>query len=78
MKKIVFAVAAFAVMVIISCSSDDSSSNCAVCTFNQEGVNISESVCEGENGNAYLNDQDTTIDYEEYISSAEDSGYECN
>lgn len=78
MKKLLLTFAAFTALAYISCSKDDSSARCSVCTFSQGDVNISESVCEGDNGNAYVQDEDTGIDYDSYISDATESGYECD
>lgn len=78
MKKLITALSIFTAITLYSCSSDDSSANCAVCTYNEGDSSFSESVCQGGNGNAYVQDVDTGIGYDEYIMTAEEGGAECN
>lgn len=56
------------------CEEDNNpSDNCVTCAaYEIQGQTIpSTEVCEGENGNAYVNGMDTTMSYDSYIQAQE-------
>ncbi|MEP5338805.1 MAG: hypothetical protein ABJL44_19020 [Algibacter sp.] len=61
-----------------SCGSDDdggsdSNDNCVTCAgYEIQGQAVpAQEVCKGENGNAFVQNIDTTISYDTYITSLE-------
>lgn len=73
MKKFLFILL---LVVFVSCSSDDDK-DCITCKVS--GISFGE-ACKGENGNAFLEGEDTGVAFEEYAevieASVEDSS--CN
>lgn len=74
MKKILF-LAAFAAFALTSCGSDDDGGGCQTCTV--QGATSVE-VCQGDNGNAFVAGQDTTVAFSVYIAGLEAAGSTCN
>ena len=53
-------------MTIVACSNDDDkggNSNCITCTAQGQSVEI----CKGDNGNAYIGNQDSGVSYDDYV-----------
>lgn len=73
MKKFLFILL---VVAFVSCSSDDDS-NCITCKVS--GISFGE-ACKGENGNAFVDGEDTNVAFEDYAEQMEDSveGVTCN
>lgn len=57
-------------VALVSCSSDDDDNNCITCKV--EGISFGD-ACKGENGNAFLEGEDTGIAFEEYAEAMEES-----
>lgn len=75
MKKLVLG-ALLLGLVVISCKKDDdggSDNNCQTCdAYTLQGVTFPEvEVCKGDNGNAFVAGQDTTVSFSQYITSLE-------
>ena len=73
MKKLILSLAVLGVMAVAACSSDDNETTGTDNCMNCENI----IVCEGGNGNAYVNDTDTGTDYEEYLHSFFDADTDC-
>lgn len=79
MKKLLLAVALLAGMTFVACSSDDdggsnnNNSNCVTCdSYEILGQTVPEmEICEGENGNAFIDGEDTGEDFDTYVSGYE-------
>jgi hypothetical protein len=75
MKKIILTLAIIAAISFTSCSSTDDAndpiSDCVTCAAYQiAGIDVpAVEVCEGENGNAFVQGVDTTVAYATYIST---------
>ena len=63
-----FSAALLAGIIFVSCSDDDSSSNnndnCVPCAFE-----AADEVCEGDNGNAFVNGMDTQQDFNDFVDA---------
>jgi hypothetical protein len=70
MKKLLFSLAVFSAITFAACSSDDDNgtggSACRTCEIAGED---SYRVCRGTNGNAFVDDTDTGVEYGEYLDS---------
>ena len=66
MKKLILSITVLAGITFAACSSDDDSvkSNCVQCDFEE-----ASEVCEGDNGNAYVNGVDTQQGFNDYVST---------
>ena len=67
MKKLMFLAALLAGIIFASCSDDDSSStndNCVPCAFE-----AADEVCEGDNGNAFVNGMDTQQNFNDFVDA---------
>lgn len=69
MKKIILSALFLSGMTLFACSSDDdngnnNNDNCVPCASE-----ASDEVCEGENGNAYINGIDTQQDFNDFVEA---------
>lgn len=64
MKKIILSAALLAGLAFASCSKDDGNDDNRNRCFTCNSIEI----CEGDNGNAYLQGQDTGVDYDSVAS----------
>ncbi|MFD2601128.1 hypothetical protein [Flavobacterium suzhouense] len=77
MKKLILSMALLAGMTFVACSDDDgdkkSNSNCVTCdAYTIQGVTAPEqTICKGENGNAFINNQDTGMSYTSAVEAME-------
>lgn len=77
MKKLAFSALILGLFFTVSCNKDDDggggNDNCQTCeAYEFGGVNIpSEEVCEGENGNAFVDGNDTGMSFDDYITTME-------
>lgn len=59
-------------LAIVSCSKDDDkggNGNCVTCDeFTQAGITLpAEEVCKGDNGNAFIEGEDSGMSYDQYL-----------
>lgn len=82
MKKLVLSMVLLAGLTIVSCSKDDdggSNSGCVTCdSYTVMGMEMPEQeVCKGENGNAFVDGEDTEMTFDTYVNALE-TQTECN
>lgn len=76
MKKLILLAITVAALGFTSCGNDDDGGNpsCRTCSADGE----SSEVCEGENGNAIVDGEDSGIAFQDFIDLAELGGVTCN
>lgn len=84
MKKLILSAALIAgVSFFTACNNDDDGGNnntnggCLTCTMSAGGMTIEQDVCEGENGNAFVDGTDSGMAYDDYITGFTGGGGTC-
>lgn len=70
-NKLFLTIALGGLFLLSSCGKDDK--KCVTCTIST----VSVEVCELENGNAEVNNVDTSADYDTYITGLKAAGQDC-
>lgn len=72
--KYFFAVTGMSLLSFGACKSDDAPS-CRTCS---SSITPAFELCEGNNGNAFVNGQDTGVSYAAYLDGLVVEGVSCN